>query len=100
LSARDGPEALAIFAQQMHSIRLVLTDMSMPYMNGVTLTRALKKMKSNLPIIACTGQGEEPCRAELKELGVADFLTKPFDSSNLLETLHGALEETAASPAL
>ena len=47
LSASDGPEALAIFAQQMQSIRLVLTDISMPYMDGSALARAL------LPVAYC-----------------------------------------------
>src|SRR6202011_4937563 len=64
LSASDGPEALAIFAQQIQSIRLVLTDMSMPYMDGAALARTLKKMKSDLPIIASTGQGEQSAVAE------------------------------------
>jgi CheY-like chemotaxis protein len=46
LSANDGAEALAIFAQRMKEIRLVLTDLSMPYMDGTSLARALKKMKT------------------------------------------------------
>src|SRR3982074_2275869 len=56
LSASDGPEALALFAQQIGSIGGVLTDIAMPYMDGVALVRALKKMKSDIPIIASTGQ--------------------------------------------
>ena len=48
VSANDGPEALAIFAQQMKSISLVLTDLSMPYMDGIALVRSLKKMRPDL----------------------------------------------------
>lgn len=49
----------------------------MPYMNGVALVRTIKKMKPDT--IASTGQGEETRVAELQSLGVAVFLTKPYD---------------------
>ena len=88
LSANDGPEALAIFAQQMPWIAGVLTDVAMPYMDGVALVRALKKMKSDIPIIACTGDGERSAMAELQSLGVNNFLTKPYDTEKLLVTVH------------
>jgi CheY-like chemotaxis protein len=93
LSASDGPEALAIFAQQMQSIRLVITDLAMPYMDGAALVRALKKMKSQVPIIASTGQGEETRASEMRALHVTNFLSKPYDTSQLLETLHTALSD-------
>ncbi len=93
LSAHDAPEALAIFAQQMQSIRLVLTDVSMPYMDGGTLARALKKMKSDLPIIASTGQGDQAGRADFECLGVKNILTKPYNTQLLLKTVHDTLQE-------
>jgi PAS domain S-box-containing protein len=92
LSASDGTEALAIFAQQMQSIRLVLTDISMPYMDGTALARALRKMKSDLPIIASSGQGERTGVAEFQELGVKNFLTKPYNTEKLLATVHETLQ--------
>jgi two-component system, cell cycle sensor histidine kinase and response regulator CckA len=93
VSANDGPEALAIFAQQMQSIRLVLTDISMPYMDGAALVRTLRKMKSHVPIVASTGQGEEARASEMQALHVADLLTKPYDTGQLLNTLHTALSD-------
>jgi CheY-like chemotaxis protein len=95
LSASDLPEALAIFAQQMQSIRLVLTDISMPYMDGAMLARALKKMKSDLPIIASTGQGEQAGVPEFQALGVRNFLAKPYNTQQLLATIHDTLQEKA-----
>jgi PAS domain S-box-containing protein len=92
VSASDGPEALAIFAQQMESISLVLTDVSMPYMDGVTLVRALRKMKPDVPIIASTGQSVEPSVAEFQSLNVKNFLTKPYNTQQLLTTIHDTLE--------
>ena len=92
--AADGPEALAIFAQQMNSIDAVLTDISLPYMDGVSVVRALKKMKPDTTFIASTGQGEHSRDSELRGLGVASMLTKPYDTRKLLETLREALAQT------
>ena len=92
VSANDGPEALAIFAQHMKSISVVLTDLSMPYMDGVALVRSLKKMRPDLSIVASTGQGEQAGVAELQSLGVKNFLTKPYDVPKLLRTVHDALD--------
>src|SRR4030095_8292915 len=79
LEANDGPEALAIFAQEMDSVSVVLTDMRMPYIDGIALIRALKKMEPGMTFIVSTGQDDEPRSAELQELGVVNFLTKPYD---------------------
>jgi PAS domain S-box-containing protein len=95
VSAGDGPQALTLFAQQMDSIGGVLTDIAMPYMDGVTLVRALRKMKSDIPIIASTGQGDQTEMAELRSLGVKNFLTKPYNTEQLLTTIHDVLEENA-----
>ena len=99
LSASDGPEALAIFAQQMQAISLVLTDLSMPYMGGVALVRALKKMRPDLSIVASTGQSEQAGVAELQSLGVKNFLSKPYNTERLLttldDTLHGRESESS-----
>ena len=96
LSANDGPEALALFAQQMHTISGVLTDISMPYMDGVALVRALKKMRSDIPIVASTGQGNQPSVVELRSLGVKDFLTKPYGTEKLLATMRDTLRASVA----
>ena len=95
ISASDGPEALALFAQQMESIRLVLTDLSMPFMDGVVLARALKKMKPDVSIIMSTGQGDHAHDSELEALGIADLMTKPYDTGKLLQTVHHALTSAA-----
>lgn len=91
VSAADGPEALAIFAQQTDSIALVLTDMMLPYMDGVSLIRAMKKLKPDTLFIASTGHGEQTRAGELETLGVREFLTKPYDTASLLNALRDTL---------
>ena len=91
LTAHDGPEAVAIFAQQMNAISVVLTDMALPFMDGLTLIRSLNKIKPSVPFIASTGQSQNFHAQELEKLGVTNLLTKPYDTQKLLETLRRAL---------
>ena len=91
ITASDGPEALAIFAQQMSSIDLVITDMMMPYMDGIAVIRALRRLSPGVPVIASSGQGDQAGDAELQELRVSASLIKPYDISKLLSTLQQLL---------
>jgi PAS domain S-box-containing protein len=92
LTAEDAPEALAIFALRMDEIKLVLTDLAMPLMDGIALIRTLKKMKPDVCLIASTGQGSmEQGVHELVGLNVRACLTKPYNKEMLLTTLHDAL---------
>jgi DNA-binding NtrC family response regulator len=62
-------------------------------MNGVTLIRALKKMKPEMAFIASSGQGGESRIGELHEIGITNFLSKPYDTEQLLMVLQTALLE-------
>ncbi|HST31312.1 MAG TPA: ATP-binding protein, partial [Chthoniobacterales bacterium] len=91
IAAHDGPEAVAIFARELNSIALILTDMSLPFMDGLSLIRSLKKLKPAMRFIASTGQSRHAHEEELKKLGVDLLLTKPYDTQKLLEMLRTAL---------
>jgi CheY-like chemotaxis protein len=82
----------------MASIDVLLTDIMMPFMDGVALIRAVQQMKPGLTFIASTGQGEETRPAELRSLGVKNVLTKPYDTQKLLESLHQALNPRTDEP--
>jgi CheY-like chemotaxis protein len=92
LTAGDAPEALAIFAQRKDEIDLVLTDLAMPLMDGISLIRTLRKMKPDVCVIASTGQGSlERSGHDLPSLHVRACLTKPYNKTMLLTTLHETL---------
>ena len=91
LTAHDGPGGVAIFAREVNAISVVLTDMSLPLMDGLTLIRSLKKIKPSVPFIASTGESQHVYAQELEKLGVTNLLTKPYDAHKLLETLRQAL---------
>jgi PAS domain S-box-containing protein len=99
LTAEDAIEALAIFASRKGEIKLVLTDLAMPLMDGIALIRTLQKMKPGVCVIASTGQGSmERAAHELPALNVRACLTKPYNKEMLLTTLHEALNPQTNEP--
>ncbi len=90
LLAADGTEALAIYAQHADEIDAVLTDIAMPFLDGVALIRAFQRMRPDLPIIASTGQNDRA--VELKAIGIESILKKPYTAEHLRLTVEKALE--------
>jgi len=87
LTAADGTEAIALYAQHRNEISVVLTDMLMPFMDGPATIRALQKMDPKVKIIAASGltPAHTPGQASLE--GVKMFLTKPYTAEKLLKAL-------------
>ena len=92
VTAEDGSEALAIYVQRSKEIQAVVTDLSMPFVDGVALARALKKLNPAVQIIACSGNASVTRIGELMSLDVKACLTKPFTSESLLHKLHEMLQ--------
>jgi CheY-like chemotaxis protein len=87
--AADGTDAIALYAQHRDEIAVVVTDIAMPYMDGEALIRALKKLNPDIKVIAMSGLISPDQTAELRNLNVGDFLSKPFTAESLLTTLKG-----------
>ncbi|MGL5874501.1 MAG: response regulator [Xenococcaceae cyanobacterium] len=85
LTASDGIEAIALYFQHKDEISLVLTDMMMPSLDGVTTIRTLRKINQEIKIIAFSGLESNKKLAEAA--GVTNFLAKPFTTQELLETI-------------
>lgn len=90
LTASDGAEGVAIFADKKGEINLVLTDMMMPLMNGVATIKAIQKIDKNTKIIASSGL-ENGNEKEAMQLGAKLFLRKPYTAKTLLESLREVL---------
>jgi len=101
--AGDGAEALGFYAREQQDVRAVVTDIMMPVMDGVALTRALRWQNPGLPILISTGVGS--CRdlsdrlREVGRLGVTHVLSKPYDGPVLLAALRDALDNPGTSTA-
>jgi long-chain acyl-CoA synthetase len=88
-----GATALAIFASHRDEIGVVITDMMMPVMDGPVTIRALQKLNPQVRIIASSGATESIDAADLDQLGVKTFLTKPYDAKTLLKIVAQALRQ-------
>jgi hypothetical protein len=89
VTANDGTEAIAIFAEQKGEIDLVLTDMLMPLLDGPATIRALRRLDPEVRIIAASGLSENESVAETFQN--AKFLLKPFTTEKLLSTVNQTL---------
>ena len=93
LTASDGTEALALYADKKNEIAVVLTDMVMPFMDGPATIRALLRMNQNVRIIAASGLAAGQRGGEGALEGVSVFLNKPYTAEKLLKTLAQVLED-------
>ena len=91
LVARDGAEALICFAENRSRLRLVITDLHMPHMDGASFIRLLRRMEEKMPVIVTSGLIAEKLAAELKALGVEQTLLKPFTHGQLVRAIHAIL---------
>jgi PAS domain S-box-containing protein len=91
LTAPHGRAALAAYDRHRGEVRVVLTDMSMPLMDGPTTIKALLAVDPDVRIIACSGLRSDPGAEQVKGLKVKAFLTKPYTASMLLATLQKVL---------
>ncbi len=87
LTAKDGVEAVTIYAQYQNEISVVLLDMMMPSMDGVLTIRTLQKMNPNVKIIAISGLASNQKIASAQGMGVKAFLSKPCTAKELIQTV-------------
>ncbi|KAB8335779.1 response regulator [Scytonema tolypothrichoides VB-61278] len=87
ITASDGIEAIALYAEHQNEISVVLTDMVMPSMDGITTIRTLKKMNPAVKIIAVSGLASSEKVNTVNNMGVKAFLSKPYTAKQLLQTI-------------
>jgi two-component system cell cycle sensor histidine kinase/response regulator CckA len=92
LTATDGTEALAVYADRKNDISVVLTDMVMPFMDGPATIRALQRMNPKVCIIAASGLPKGQRTGEVSLEGVSIFLNKPYTAEKLLKALSQVLK--------
>jgi two-component system KDP operon response regulator KdpE len=87
-SAADGESALETYGDWGPD--LVITDLSMPNLDGIELCRRLRKI-SSVPIVVLSVKGEEQTKVEALDAGADDYVTKPFGMDELLARIRAAL---------
>lgn len=94
VTASNGQEGLDKAAEEKPD--LILLDTNMPVMNGHEMLEHIKKRPDlkEIPIIMCTALCEANDIAAASAYGIADYVTKPFDYTDLIEKITGALEKS------
>jgi two-component system, cell cycle sensor histidine kinase and response regulator CckA len=89
ITANDGAEAISLYTQNRDNIKVILTDLMMPLMDGTTLIRALQKINPDIKVIVASGLITD----EVKKLEhqVQTFLSKPYSTETLLSAVDNVL---------
>jgi len=91
LTANDGPEAVALFAEHRRKIRAVVLDMMMPLMDGPMTIRALRRLDPTVRILATSGLTSGGKTPGADAAGVNGVLPKPYTADTLLQALAAIL---------
>jgi PAS domain S-box-containing protein len=86
-------KALALFRSQPDQFDLIITDLTMPKMTGDKLVKEILNIRSDIPIILCTGFSEKIDEKKAKEIGAADYIEKPLDKRDFAFKVRKVLDE-------
>ena len=93
LEAEDGEKALQVFEENSEKIDLILLDVMMPKLDGWSVLRQIRQT-SQIPIIMLTARGEEQDELFGFELGVDEYISKPFSPKILVARVEAILKRT------
>ena len=93
LEAEDGEKALEVFENNKNKINLILLDVMMPKLDGWSVLRQIRQ-ESKVPIIMLTARGEEQDELFGFELGVDEYISKPFSPKILVARVEAILKRT------
>ena len=93
LEAEDGEKALEVFEENEQKINLILLDVMMPKLDGWSVLRQIRQ-KSKVPVIMLTARAEEQDELFGFELGVDEYITKPFSPKLLVARIKAILSRT------
>jgi signal transduction histidine kinase/ActR/RegA family two-component response regulator len=93
VSRTSSVEALEAFRANPHKFDLVITDMTMPNMTGDELAEKIMAIRTDTPIILCTGFSERITEEQAKKMGIREFVMKPLVMSDLAKTVRRVLDK-------
>ncbi len=92
IATTDSIDALRLFRENPDYFDLVITDTTMPKLNGVEFSREALKIRPDVPIIICTGYSELLDESDAISMGIKKFIMKPFSVKSLAEAIRGVLD--------
>ena len=97
--AKDGLEALEILQEIVKLPDIILTDVEMPRMNGYDLLASMKQQENlkAIPVVMITSRSSQKHRQKGVDLGVSDYLSKPFEEKKLIEIIKNLTRSSSLS---
>jgi two-component system cell cycle sensor histidine kinase/response regulator CckA len=86
-------KALDLFQSKPDTFDLVITDMTMPQMTGAKLAQKLKEIRSDIPVIVCTGHSSLIDEEKTKRIGIDGYLMKPVFMATIAKEIRKVLDQ-------
>jgi PAS domain S-box-containing protein len=98
LGATDPTEALEMVRAQPHQFDLIISDFSMPRMNGIQLAEKIKRINPGIPIILLSGYSSDVPKKQINPTVITGFITKPISKNELARVIRKVLDESPPAP--
>lgn len=92
ITAQSGFECLDIFRQRPYGFHLVLLDLTMPFMDGEETFRRLREIRTDVPVVLCTGFIHQERLERLMTAGLTGFLRKPLPPDEIVSLIRSMLQ--------
>ncbi len=94
MTETSSQEALKVFRAKPDEFDLVVTDLTMPKMTGDVLAKEIMAVRSDMPVILCTGYSEKITPAKAKAMGIKEVVMKPAVVEEIARTVRRVLDQT------
>jgi CheY-like chemotaxis protein len=95
VATESSRDALALFTAAPEDFDLVITDMTMPQMTGEELARRILAIRTDMPIILCTGYSERISSEQARRIGIRAYLMKPLTIEEMAHTVRKVIDGEA-----
>ncbi len=85
--AKDGKEGLRTYLENQDHIDIILTDINMPYLNGIEMVKKIRGINNKVPVVFATAHSDNEFLAEAIKLRVQEYIIKPIDVRHLLSLM-------------
>jgi CheY-like chemotaxis protein len=89
----ESPEALQLFASDPQAFDLIITDLGMPEMNGIELSKRILEKRPDVPILLCTGFAENITPEDVHEIGIRGMVMKPPIATELADIVKSTINQ-------
>jgi len=91
--ATDPVEALALFKKDPSAFDIVITDMTMPHLNGDQVFNEVRALRSDIPVVLCTGHSSIIDEQKAREMGIAAYILKPLSEAEFTGIVRTVLDK-------